>query len=240
MPVRRQVPIRARPRRAAAGDAAPQVQDGGVPHLRAERRVPLRHAMPLHPLPRPDEERLRHAHRRSAQRHTHGLVAGDRLRFRARRERREGTSARRGAPLRAGATRAAAATTTRARDSTDAPRILWTPGASPCSATSRRSPRGPLGGFDGGRGFRGGDSAEGRDFSAEPFPFAFVAERRASASAAASAVRRGGRHAAVRVGGVRYRRERALRQRMRRGGDAKTSEEKRDDARRATREERAR
>ena len=30
-----------------------------------------------------------------------------------------------------------------------------------------------------------------RDFSAEPFPFAFVAERRASASAAASAVRRG-------------------------------------------------
>jgi len=42
-------------------------------------------------------------------------------------------------------------------------------------------------------GFRGGDSAtSGRDFSAEPFPFAFVAERRASASAAASAVRRGG------------------------------------------------
>jgi butyrate response factor 1 len=41
-------------------------------------------------------------------------------------------------------------------------------------------------------GSRGGDAAEGRDFSAEPFPFAFVAERRASASAAASAVRRGG------------------------------------------------
>ena len=40
-------------------------------------------------------------------------------------------------------------------------------------------------------GSRGGDAAEGRDFSAEPFPFAFVAERRASASAAASAVRRG-------------------------------------------------
>lgn len=40
-----------------------------------------------------------------------------------------------------------------------------------------------------------GVSCEGKtrecDFSAEPFPFAFVAERRASASAAASAVRRG-------------------------------------------------
>ena len=40
------------------------------------------------------------------------------------------------------------------------------------------------------RAARGG-GGEGLDFSAEPFPFAFVAERRASASAAASAVRRG-------------------------------------------------
>ena len=85
---------------------------------------------------------------------------------------------------------AAAATTTTRATPTDAPRILWTPGASPCSATSRRSPRGPPR-ISAGADFAA-DSAEGRDFSAEPFPFAFVAERRASASAAASAVRRGG------------------------------------------------
>ena len=215
MPVRRQVPIRARPRRAAAGDAAPQVQDGGVPHLRAERRVPLRHAMPLHPLPRPDEERLRHAHRRSAQRHTHGLVAGDRLRFRARRERRGGNErAPRRAPCRRGRARAAAATTTRATP-TDAPRILWTPGASPCSATSRRSPRGRRG-STAGAGFRGGDPPRGATFPPSR-------SRSRSSPSGARPPRRppppcgGGRHAAVRVGGVRYRRERALRQRMRRG-----------------------
>ena len=104
----------------------------------------------------------------------------------------EGTSARRGA-LRAGAdARGGGGGDDDARDSD---------GRASNPLDARRLPvfrdlaalsAGPAADSTAGAGFRGGDSAEGRDFSAEPFPFAFVAERRASASAAASAVRRGG------------------------------------------------
>jgi butyrate response factor 1 len=102
----------------------------------------------------------------------------------------EGTSARRGA-LRAGADARGGGGGDDARDSD---------GRASNPLDARRLPvfrdlaalsAGPAADSAAGAGFRGGDSAEGRDFSAEPFPFAFVAERRASASAAASAVRRG-------------------------------------------------
>merc|ERR1719273_804659 len=50
--VRREVPVRARTRRAAQRQPPPQVQDGPVPHLPLCRLLPLRSALPLHPRPR--------------------------------------------------------------------------------------------------------------------------------------------------------------------------------------------
>ena len=106
----------------------------------------------------------------------------------------EGTSARRGA-LRAGADARGGVGVGVGDDARDSD------GCASNSLDARRLPvfrdlaalsAGPAADSTAGAGFRGGDAAEGRDFSAEPFPFAFVAERRASASAAASAVRRGG------------------------------------------------
>merc|ERR1719402_1154286 len=50
--VRREVPVRARTRRAAQRQPPPQVQDGPVPHLPLCRLLPLRSALPLHTRPR--------------------------------------------------------------------------------------------------------------------------------------------------------------------------------------------
>ena len=49
VPLRQQVPVRARQGRAPAGDPAPKVQDRGLPHLCDHRRLPLWHSLQVHP-----------------------------------------------------------------------------------------------------------------------------------------------------------------------------------------------
>lgn len=48
--IRRQLSVRARDNRAASGDQAPKVQDGGLPHGSRRRHVSLRPPLPLPPL----------------------------------------------------------------------------------------------------------------------------------------------------------------------------------------------
>lgn len=97
----------------------------------------------------------------------------------------EGTSARRGA-LRAGAD-ARGGVGVGVGDARDSDGRVSNP------LDARRLPVfRDLAALSAGPGPAANAAANANDFSAEPFPFAFVAERRASASAAASAVRRGG------------------------------------------------